>query len=223
MRSWLARQSRRSRRLAGLRRLGTMPVASATYFSSVLCTSFVTACFSVAFLIVGVQHKDACCEKPLANWNIACGAIGIIIAAKKLAKDIGEVPTKGPDGSDLSEAQQEAVAKMMREHQESQARMAAMYDGPVGKLFGFTQSCQSCYIMIMVIIGAVFVWTTFPSDECELGLEPKGCEPFLWHWTQGWVITNLVLWALTCCCLCCGVFAVATMKAADPEGMSAQV
>lgn len=72
----------------------------------------------------------------------------------------------------MSEAQKAAVAKMMRENEESKARMAAMYEGPLGKLFGLTQSCHTCYIMVMVIIGAVFVWSTYPSDDCGLQAEP---------------------------------------------------
>jgi len=210
-----------------------MPDTSASYFSSILCTSAVTCGISVAFLIVGLQHRDACCDEPLANWNIACGAIGISLSvivfaaffaskykAKKLAKDIGPVPSRAPDGTELSDAQKAAVAKVLREHEESKARVAAMYHGPLGKVFGLTQSCHSCYVMIMVIIGAVFVWSTSPSDTCGAQPEPMGCEPFLWYWTQAWVITNFVIWGLTCCCLCCGIFAVATMRGADMEGMA---
>ena len=79
---------------------------------------------------------------------------------------------RAPDGSDLSEAQREAIKKAVIAHERKKVRKSLMYHGPVGKLFALTQSCQGCYVIIMVIIGSVYVWSTSPNEGC-LNIQPQ--------------------------------------------------
>lgn len=94
------------------------------------------------------------------------------VQAAGFEPEIPEDMQKGPDGRELTEAQRAAVRKVMRDHERNKARKTALYDGFVGKLYAFVQSCQTCYIVIMVIVGASFVWSTFPSDLC-VDAEPQ--------------------------------------------------
>jgi len=207
-----------------------MPDSTDAYFTSMSCGAVVQIGVSAAFLAIGVQYKDECCDQPLANWNIAAGAIGCAVGlitlaalsvsrkkAKEHQPELPEEMEKGPDGRDLTEAQREAIRKIMVEHERNKARKDAMFDGPVGKLYAFVQSCQTCYIVIMVIVGAAFVWSTHPNDLCLIS-NPHGCAPFLWNWTQGWVIVYFVFTGLLCCLGCCAICAVAGMRASGTEG-----
>jgi len=157
-----------------------MPNSTKTYFSSIFCWSVVNLALATAFLVIGAKHYKACCNKPLANWNIAAGAIGILVSlvtfaslllsnnkANKYEPQESSEVTTGPDGRELTPAQQEAVTRALRENEISKARRAAMYEGPIGRLFAFLQSTQTCYVLVMVIIGASFVWSTEPSEDCD--------------------------------------------------------
>mmetsp|Transcript_13881 Transcript_13881/g.39298 ORF Transcript_13881/g.39298 Transcript_13881/m.39298 type:complete len:214 (+) Transcript_13881:341-982(+) len=204
---------------------------TSAYSGSMGCGAVVQVGMSIALLIVGIKYKDACCDQPIANWNIAAGAIGVIVAviffitlvvskikANKYEPELPpEMVDRAPDGSELSEAQKEAVRKAITAHERNRVRKSLMYEGPVGKLFAVTQSCQGCYVIIMVIIGSVYVWSTSPNEGCLL-VQPRGCDPFLWNWTQGWLIVYFVMTGLICCLACCAICAmvcIAGSKADD--------
>mmetsp|Transcript_78 Transcript_78/g.240 ORF Transcript_78/g.240 Transcript_78/m.240 type:complete len:212 (+) Transcript_78:359-994(+) len=210
-----------------------MPDASEAYFVSLGVGAVVQLALSLAFLVVGVKYDDACCDEPLANWNIAAGAIGVVMAlitfltlglsklkADKYRPHVPVDAGRNSVGKQLTDSQKAEVRKLMADHERSKARKMMMYEGPIGRLFAFMQSCQSCYVVIMVIVGSAFVFSTFPNENC-LDTQPLGCDPFLYYWSQAWVIIYFVLTGLALCLGCCAICALAGLAAGEARGPNA--
>eukprot|EP00951_Prasinocladus_malaysianus_P042097 scaffold505074_cov43-Prasinocladus_malaysianus.AAC.1 len=62
--------------------------------------------------------------------------------------------------------QQEAIARLIREHELEKARQQLVASSPVGVVVSSVQSVQSFYNILMIITGGLLVWSTYPNEEC---------------------------------------------------------